>query len=379
MIIQSKRVFVNDEFKPLQLEIDNGKIVSINEYNLKNADKDCGDDMILPGFYDLHCHGYGGYDTNDATEDGLRNWLKEITRQGVCGVCPTTITQSKKVLTDALVNVSKLSKKDYEGARILGAHLEGPYISKEFKGAQPEEYIVKPDVEEFKEYQKASDNIIKIITIASEEDRDHELIKYCTKTNVVSSLGHSAATFDEANAAIKDGATSFTHTYNGMSRFSHRDNNMVGAALASDCFAEAICDCHHTTAAALKIFFRCKGKNGIMVSDGLMTRGLPVGTKMLFGGQEIEVIKDGTCRIVETGNFAGSTLSINTGLRNLVEKCDVPFEIALSSCTSAPMRLMHLDDHKGYLKVGYDADIAVLDDNYEVKWTFVEGILFDYE
>ena len=379
MIIQSSKVFINDEFQKCQLNIAEGKIVSIDEYNLNKPDIDYGDLMILPGFYDLHCHGYGGYDTNDAKEEGLRNWLKEIPSQGVCGLCPTTITQSKEVLTSALKSVAELNKKEYEGARILGINLEGPYISKEYKGAQPEQFIIKPDIEEFKEYQKVADGLIKITTVAPEEDDNLEFIKYCVSNGVNVSLGHAGANYEKCQEAIKAGASCFTHTYNGMSRFSHREVNMVGAALASDCFAEAICDCHHSMPAALKIFFRCKGKNGIMVSDGLMTRGLPIGTKMMFGGQEIEVIQDGTCRIVETGNFAGSTLKLNDGIKNLIEKCDVPFNIAISSVTSAPMRYMKMDDHKGYLRQGYDADIAVLDADYMVKACYVMGTMYSYE
>lgn len=379
MIIQSKRVFINDEFVAKQILIENGKITDILPYNTEKVDKDFGDNRIVPGFIDVHCHGYQGYDTNDATEQGLKSWLKNITSEGVCGLCPTTITQSKEVLTNAVKNVANVKKNNPEGAEILGIHFEGPYISKEYKGAQPEQYIVKPNVEEFKEYQKAADGLIKIITVAPEEDDNYELIKYCIDNNVNVSLGHSAATYDQALDAIKLGTSCFTHTYNGMSRFNHRDNNLVGAALGSDVFAECICDGHHSTINSLRIFFRCKGKNGIMMSDGLMTKGLPVGTKMLFGGQEIEMKDDDTCRLTSTGNFAGSILRINNGLKILVEEVGVPFEIALSSCTSAPARYLKIDDRKGYIKQGYDADIVVLNDNYDVLDTFARGILYSYE
>lgn len=379
MIIQSKKVFVDDEFIPRQIEILDSKITRILPYNQEKVDKDYGNNRIVPGFIDVHCHGYGGYDTNDATEDGLKKWLKNVTSEGVCALCPTTITQSNEVLTNAVKNVAVVKKQNPEGAEILGIHFEGPYISKEFKGAQPEQYIVKPDIQEFKQYQKDAEGLIKIITIAPEEDENNQLIKYCVETGVNVSLGHSAATYQQAQIAIQDGATCFTHTYNGMSRFNHRDNNLVGAALGSDIFAECICDGHHSTINSLKIFFRCKGKNGIMMSDGLMTKGLPVGTKMLFGGQEIEMRPDDTCRLTSTGNFAGSILRINNGLRILVEEVKVPFEIALSSCTSAPARYMRVDDHKGYIKENYDADIVVLDDEYNVLATYARGIYYCYE
>ena len=379
MIIQSRKVYIDDKFVEAQIEIKEDKIINIYAYNYKKVDIDFKDKRIVPGFIDVHCHGYGGFDTNDATEEGLKSWLKNVTSEGVTALCPTTITQSKQVLTNALRNVAVVKKQNPEGAQILGVHLEGPYISKEYKGAQPEEYIVKPNVEEFKEYQENAEGLIKIITIAPEEDDNYELIRYCVSHDVNVSLGHSAATYEVAQEAIKLGATSFTHTYNGMSRFNHRENNLVGAALGSDVFAECICDGHHSTLNSLRIFFRCKGKNGIMMSDGLMTKGLPVGTKMLFGGQEIEMKPDDTCRLTSTGNFAGSILRINNGLRILVEEVKVPFEIALSSCTSAPARYLHVDDHKAYIRKGYDADIVVLDDDYSVITTFARGKQYLYE
>ena len=379
MIIQSKKVFIDDGFVEKQIEIIDNKINNIYPYNTKKVDIDYTNKRVVPGFIDVHCHGYGGYDTNDATQDGLKKWLKNVTSEGVTALCPTTITQSNDVLTKAVRNVAAVKKQNPDGAEILGIHFEGPYISKEFKGAQPEEYIVKPNIEQFKQYQKDAEGLIKIITIAPEEDENYELIKHCIANGVNVSLGHSAATYKQAQEAIKLGATCFTHTYNGMSRFNHRDNNLVGAALGSDIFAECICDGHHSTFNSLRIFFRCKGKNGIMMSDGLMTKGLPVGTKMLFGGQVIEMKDDDTCRLTSTGNFAGSILRLNVGLKNLVEEVGVPFEIALSSCTSAPARYLKIDDHKGYIKQGYDADIVVLDDNYDVLTTFARGKLFNYE
>ena len=380
MYIKSKRVFVENRFVPATIAISNEKIAGIFPYDKTGKDTvDYGDLRIVPGFYDIHCHGYGGYDTDDGTADGLKKWLSAIPSERVCGLCPTTITQSHEVLSVALRNVAAVKKSQPTGAEILGIHLEGPYISKVFKGAQPEEYIVKPNIEEFKGFQNDAEGLIKIITIAPEEDEGLKLTRYCADHGVNVSLGHSAATFEQAQAAFAAGACGFTHTYNGMSRFGHRENNLVGAALGFDGFAECICDGHHSTYNALKIFFKCKGKDGIMVSDGLQTKGLPIGTKMLFGGQMTEVIADGTCRLVSTGNFAGSTMKTNEGLRNLAEYSDVPFEIALAACTSAPARYLRIDDHKGYIRKGYDADIVVLKDDYDIAATYCRGIRYAYE
>ena len=154
MIIQSKRVWVAGQFLEAQIEFENDKITDVLPYGTKPADVDYGDDRIVPGFIDIHTHGYDTWDTNDATPEGLRHWMKEIPSEGVTGICPTTITQSHAVLSAAVKNVARVVEEGYEGAEILGIHFEGPYLDHKYKGAQPEQFCVKPDVEEFKQYQE---------------------------------------------------------------------------------------------------------------------------------------------------------------------------------------------------------------------------------
>ena len=153
MIIQSKKVWLADQFVPAQIEITDGRITGVYPYGSGQADRDYGSERILPGFIDVHCHGAYGFDTNDAEEEGLRNWVRNIVGEGVTALLPTTITQSEQVLTAALKNVAKVVADGYEGAEILGVHFEGPYLDMVYKGAQPEQYIVKPTVEQFKKYQ----------------------------------------------------------------------------------------------------------------------------------------------------------------------------------------------------------------------------------
>ena len=164
MIIQSKKVWLADQFLGAQIEVEDGKIVNIYEYDEKPVDADYGEQRILPGFIDLHCHGSYGFDTNDAEEEGLRYWVKNIVNEGVTALLPTTITQSEEVLTNALKNVAKVVRDGYTGAEILGVHFEGPFLDMKYKGAQPEQYIVKPSVEQFKKYQEAADGLIRYIT-----------------------------------------------------------------------------------------------------------------------------------------------------------------------------------------------------------------------
>ena len=375
MIIQSKKVWIADQFTPAQLELEDGIIKEIYPYNEKEVTKDYGDLRILPGFIDIHCHGAYGFDTNDANPEGLRKWAKGIVDEGVTSFLATTLTQSEEVLTNAVSNVAKVVEEGYEGAEILGIHFEGPYLNKAHKGAQPEEYCVKPNIEQFKRYQKAAHGLIKYITMAVENDEDYALTKYCSQNNVVVSIGHSNATYEQAVQAYAHGARSMTHVYNAMTPFTHRANGLVGGALRiRNMYGEIICDGNHSTLAALNNFFTSKGPDySIMITDSLMCKGFPVGTKFDFGGQEVVIYPDGSAHLVEAGNLAGSTLNVNKGLKILIEDALVPVNYAINACTSNPARCLHVDDRKGTIGVGYDADV-VLDRDYEVVQTYCKGV-----
>ena len=177
MIIQSKRIWILESWAEAQLEINQGKISAILPYGTKSVDIDYGNERIYPGFIDSHCHGSFGFDTNDATPDGLKVWLKRAPEEGLTSLCPTTITQSEEVLTKALKNIVEVNKEKPQGAQIAGIHFEGPYLSLKFKGAQPPAYILKPDIDQFKRYQAAADHMIKIMTMAVEEDQDYEFVR----------------------------------------------------------------------------------------------------------------------------------------------------------------------------------------------------------
>ena len=376
MIIQSKKVWIADQFTPAQLELEDGIIKEIYPYNEKEVTKDYGDLRILPGFIDIHCHGAYGFDTNDANPEGLRKWAKGIVDEGVTSFLATTLTQSEEVLTNAVSNVAKVVEEGYEGAEILGIHFEGPYLNKAHKGAQPEEYCVKPNIEQFKRYQKAAHGLIKYITMAVENDEDYALTKYCSQNNVVVSIGHSNATYEQAVQAYAHGARSMTHVYNAMTPFTHRANGLVGGALRiRNMYGEIICDGNHSTLAALNNFFTSKGPDySVMITDSLMCKGFPVGTKFDFGGQEVVIYPDGSAHLVEAGNLAGSTLNVNKGLKILIEDALVPVNYAINACTSNPARCLHVDDRKGTIGVGYDADLVVLDKDYEVVQTYCKGV-----
>ena len=376
MVLQSRRVWLAGQFVPAQLEVADGKIVNVYPFGTKTADVDYGNKRIVPGFIDVHTHGAYGFDTNDGEPEGLRDWMRRIPEEGVTSILPTTVTQMPEVLTKAVANVAKVVEEGYEGAEILGIHFEGPYLDMEYKGAQPPEAIAKPTVEQFKMYQEAAHGMIKYITMAPEHDPEFALTKYCSQNGVVVSMGHSSASYEQALMGIANGAMSMTHVYNGMTPYHHRKPGLVGTALrVRDIYGEIICDGCHSHLAALNNFFTAKGRDySIMISDSLRAKHCPPGGNYELGGHPIEIGEDGLARLKGTDTIAGSTLNINKGLRILVEEAMVPFDAALNSCTINPARVLRVDDRKGKLTAGYDADIVVLEDDYAVAQTYCNGI-----
>ncbi|MGB7595065.1 MAG: N-acetylglucosamine-6-phosphate deacetylase [Erysipelotrichaceae bacterium] len=374
MKIQSKRVWIAGQFIAAQLEIEGTKIKNIAPYASTEVDFDFGEKRIIPGMIDVHTHGAFGFDTNDATEEGLRLFAKGITEEGITSFLPTTVTQSEEVLTNALKNVAKVVEEGYSGAEILGVHFEGPYLSQGFKGAQPPEYIVAPDVEQFKRYQKAAKGLIKYMTVATENDVDHALTHYASSHGVCVSIGHSGATYDQALMGIANGANSMTHVFNGMSAFNHREPGMVGAALrCREVYGEIIADGNHVVWPAINNFMAAKGKDHcIMITDSLCAKGQDAG-EYSIGGHRIEIKANGSAYLYGTNTMAGSTLRFNRGLQNLIEKALVPIDAAINACTINPAKALRVDDRKGKIVAGYDADLVVIDDNYDVLETFVRG------
>lgn len=375
MIIQSKRIWIAGQFIAAQLEIQEGKILRVLPYGSRQADEDCGNDRIVPGFIDIHTHGAYNFDTNDGEPEGLREWMRRIPEEGVTSILPTTVTQMPDVLEKAVANVAAVAREGYEGAQMLGIHFEGPYLDMEYKGAQPPEAIARATVEQFKRYQAAAEGMIKYITLAPEHDEDFALTRYCSQNGVVVSMGHSSATYEQALLGIANGATSMTHVYNGMTPYHHRKPGLVGTALrVRDIYGEVICDGCHSHLAALNNFFTAKGRDySIMISDSLRAKHCPPGGAYQLGGHDIEIGEDGLARLKGTETIAGSTLFLNRGLKILVEEAMVPFDTALNSCTINPARCLGVDDRKGRIAAGLDADLVRLADDYGVLQTWCRG------
>lgn len=374
MIIQSQRVWINQQFVPAQIHFFQHRIINITPYNTQSVDIDYGNHRIVPGFIDNHIHGAFGYDTIDANPEGLHIIKTGLVREGVTSFCPTTVTQDSAVILESLRCIAQYAQRPSSGANIVGVHLEGPFLNVNFKGAQNADYIMNSDIDIFNSFYEASSGLIKIVTMASEKDNNFSLIHHCHDLKIVVSLGHSGATFDDAMLAVAHGASCFTHTFNGMSGIHHRNYNLAGAAhRLSGIYAEIIADGNHVVWPAVHTLMMAKGPfHSILITDSLSVKGSSQGEYTL-GGQRIEVKADGSAYLQGTNTLSGSTLKMNEGLRNLVELAQVPFQYALNAATINPATLLNIHHKKGKIAYHYDADIVVLDDNYTVLATYVNG------
>lgn len=372
MIIQSKRVFLNGRFLPAQIEIKQEKIVNVYPYNHQAVDHDYDNKIISPGFIDIHTHGAYGCDVNTGTVEDYQIWLANLVKEGVTSVYPSTSTTKKEVLYQALANVKKAADKNYPGARILGIHLEGPFLEEVHRGAQPAQYLLEPSVDEFEKFYQASQGFIKYVTMATEQDKDFELLKHLDSLGIVVSIGHSAATYQEASLAFANGARGITHTFNGMSSLHHREPGIVGSALTLDVFAELIADGQHVYPAAAQALFKSNQKV-MMITDSSALKGMKPGIYEIEPGIKIEVDEHGSNRFYGTNTLLGSSLKSNEGLKILVEEALVDISSALIAMSLNPALYLKIADHKGRIMVGYDADLTVIDEQYQIVATYVLG------
>jgi len=336
MIVQSEKVFIAEQFIPAQIHVEDGKISKVSQYGQVNPDIDYGSKYIVPGFIDIHSHGMGGYSTDDPSPEGLVRWLKALPSEGVTSFLPATTTQSRQTTTEALKNIATVKNQKHTGAEIIGAHLEGPFLDQAYKGMHKPEYIRVPTVEEFIDYQRESNNLIRYLTVACEHDKDYSLIRYASRNGVTVSIGHSGADFETAMLALANGASSFTHSFNAMRALHHREPGVVGALLSSNAFAEVIADGHHVHPSVVKILFNSKNRtNIILVTDSIGVKGLPEGVYDI-SNVKVSLDKYGTARKFGMDTIAGSSLRMNEGVRFLVERASVSIEHAILAATLNP-------------------------------------------
>ena len=331
---------------------------------------DCNGGYITPGFIDLHIHGYLGKDVCDANAESIRTIAGGLVENGVTGFLPTTMTVDMKVIEGALNACREVKDSgEYYGSSILGVHAEGPFISASKKGAQDERYILKPNAE----FVKANEDIIRIITLAPEEDKDFDEIKRMSEeTDVVVSMGHTSADYKTAMGSTKNGVKHATHLFNAMTPMTHRAPGVVGAALNSDVTCELIVDTYHVDPALYEMVYKMKGRKLCFITDCLPAGGLPEGEYTL-GGAKI-IYKNNLCKL-EDGTIAGSVLKLNKGIWNVYTNTSIPLYECVNCATLNPANAIGVADKKGSIEVGKDADIVVLDEEFNVKKTIIGGVV----
>ncbi len=357
------------------LTIDDGKIVEISDRPSSPADFDARGLLVLPGFIDLHIHGGGGADFMDGTPDAVRQVCRTHARFGTTSLLATTMTASRAA-TDAAVSAVRQVVDDgqkFDEARIVGIHLEGPYINVAKRGAQPEEFVRPPDVAEFMHWLERGGGLVKQITLAPEIAGAEKLIKAAREANVNVSLGHTDATVADVETAIERGANQATHTFNAMRGLHHREPGTVGAVLTRpELLAEAIADGVHLHPLVVQLILAAKGPNGaILITDAIEGAAMPDG-EWTLGGQTVYV-KNGTAAFAD-GTLAGSVLTMNRAFRNAMTWANLTPAQASRFASANAARQLGLDGELGTLAPGKRADIAALNSQSgEVAWTVIGG------
>ncbi len=355
------------------IEYENGRITAINEVTDDGVSSCAADAIVVPGFIDQHTHGLHGVEAMD-TEDGVLDTIgRALAEEGTTAFLATTMTQSREEIVKALeIAREYVQAGEFSGAEMLGVHLEGPFISPKFVGAQNPDYVQAPEVERFEEYQRAAGGIIRIVSMAPEVTGAEKLVAHLAANGVCPSAGHTAAGYEDMMRAVDAGMTCVTHTYNAQSGVHHREVGVAGTAMLCDeLYTELICDTVHVSVPALKLMIRNKPADRvILITDSIRPKGLPDG-EFDCGGLHV-FLKNGEARLA-SGVLAGSSLRMNYALRNLVEKVGVPFETAVDFATINPATHLGIAEDRGSIAVGKRADLVVLDGNFEVLATIVGG------
>lgn len=373
-VIKGREIFTQEGIlENTSILVENGKIASIGadgetgaaEINLQKY-------RILPGLIDIHIHGANGFDAMDANYYSLNEISKYLASNGVTSFIPATVTAHMGKIHNAVKNISEAIERGLDGARALGSFIEGPYISKKYRGVHAEDYIREIDVEEIENIIEKSNGTVRTFAIAPEKKNALHVIRRLKEKGIKIALGHTNATYREAVDAVENGASIAVHLYNGMRGLHHREAGMLGAALNDDRMkVEIICDCVHVDIPAIQVAIRCKKKEDIiLVSDSMMAAGLGDGKYMLG---ESTVWVNGNVARDENNSLAGSTLKLIHAVRNMAEKVGVPLKDAVDMASINPATAIYLDKELGSITLGKAADIIAIDDQFNVVFTMVGG------
>lgn len=372
--ITGGKVYISGKLWQTNVLIEDGKISGFSQNVLLDENTqvyDASDRYVVPGFIDIHTHGGYGVDVNAASSDDFQKIGRFFASQGttswLCSILTDTREQTIKCIKEAVAH-----QKQHENcADLMGIHLEGPFLAHEYKGAMPEHLILKPDVELLREYQEAAQGNVRYITVSPEVEGVPEAIASIRELGISVAMGHSGADYETAWECIRAGTVSSTHTMNAMKLMHQHFPGIMGAALESDIYCEAICDGRHLHPGTVRFLIKVKGIDRMVaVTDSIMAAGLPDGEYKL--GVNDVVVVDGDAKLKD-GTRAGSTLTTGQALKNIIKFTGKTLEEVLPMLTINPARVVRMDHKVGSLEPGKDADIVILDSNYNVKDTFVKG------
>lgn len=379
MIIRCDSIYTEKGKFSGYMEVDNGRFIRFF-HELKTGEEalDYQDCLILPGFIDIHTHGYDGHHAQSTVASELLALKQAMTKAGVTGFLPTAGAHFEQEYENLKQLADVIESQDFEhpnGSVMLGIHMEGPFLNPDRRGAFQPYQLLPADIHKASEYLEASRHHIVYMALAPELDPNGKLIQYLHEHGVKTAGAHTTASFEEYERGIQQGLSASTHTGNGMSQIDRRNAGALGAALLSDrIYCEAICDFHHVDPAMLDIMFRVKNggcRKFIMISDSTEVSGLPQGTYTSDGMQV--TIQDNGLILDEEGTIMGSAHDVLYGFQNLKNKMKLPIADILMMTSLNPATLLRIEDHKGSIRENKDADFIILNQQDELLATFVNG------
>lgn len=354
------------------LLIADGKIQAFLHEPLDLPTMDGQGAIVLPGLIDIHMHGCAGVDVNAADQAGYDTISAFLASQGCTAFQCSILTDTKEQTLWCIRQALQAMRRPLPGAQLVGIHLEGPFLSPQYKGAMPESLLQTGNAELFRQYQNAAEGNIRYMTVSPEVPGVLSLIKQI-KDSVVLALGHSGADYETARQAVQLGASCFTHTGNAMRLIHQHEPGVLGAALESSAYCEAICDGRHLHPGFVRMLLACKGYGKVIaITDSIMAAGLPDGQYKL--GVHDVTVKNGDARLTISDVRAGSTLTPLKGLQNVLSFTGEPIEKVIPIFTCNPAALLHLQT-KGTIAPGMDADLILVNEEAQLLTTFVQGRL----
>lgn len=372
MIVKNGLVYQNGEFLKRDVEIQEGRFTRICPSIPGEAGMDIHGFRMAPGFFEIHTHGAVGVDINGATAEGLEKISCFFARQGVTNWLCSILTDTKEQTIKCIREYKRWKTLEHWGAELSGIHLEGPFLSEEYAGAMPKHLLCDMDLDLLRQYQEEAQGDIRYLTVSPERKGVIEAIPAIRGMGIQVAMGHSAAGYDRAVKAIKQGVGASTHTFNAMRLFHQHEPAIMGAALESDIYCEAICDGMHLHPAAVRLLLKVKGnKRVIAITDSIMATGFPEGNYKL-GVNDI-VVKGGDARLASDGTRAGSVLTAKRAFQNFLDYTGYPVEEILPLFTENPARLLGMERRTGMIAKGRDANFLLLDDKNNIKAVYVKG------